>query len=750
MISGRSCRFASVARLAALAVFGACAFAFFAPFLHGQGTRLWSKSRFEEFERGTPNGVAITSDGHLVPGPESKAILTTPSTYVWSVAADRAGDAYLATGTPATVLRVTPDGKSTTLFTSHDMSVQVVRVGPDGSIYAATLPTGKVYKLDPHATGKTDDSATLVFDPAATQEKPKYVWDLAFDAQGRLYIATGGPAAVYRVASGGKPTLFYKSDDEHIRCLAFDKSGNLIAGSDGTGLIYRIDPQGKAYVLYDSPKKEITSVVVAPNGNIYAAGVGEKGRNASLPPLPVTGQATVTATITIVTPGSVQAFNGNTLIPEGSELYEIPHGDGPPRKIWSGHDDIVYSLQWTPEGVLAATGNRGRIYRIRDDGTYSDIAHLEASQATEFADTSRGLYVGTANSGKLYLLGHGESAQGTYMSEVFDAGAFAQWGRAEVEVGAGPQASGFQMFARAGNIENPQRAWGEWKPVTPNTGSVGLESSRFLQWKLVEHPGSDVGAVGVNYLPVNLPPVVDEIVVAPGALANATQPPPGQPQQVTINFPSAQNSGITYVQQEPGKEPLSAVKDRTAVTVRWAAHDDNGDDLHFSVFYRGEGERNWQLLRSHIHERFYSFNSSELPDGRYRIKVVASDAPSHNPGEGETGDRVSDEFVIDTTPPVVSGLEARLAGNKIHATLTATDATLPVTHAEYSIDAGRWQYVEPAGKLGDSLTERFDFDAPLTPPRPGSEAPADVHEHVIAIRVFDRNDNVETVKAVVH
>lgn len=90
-----------------------------------------------------------------------------------------------------------------------------------------------------------------------------------------------------------------------------------------------------------------------------------------------------------------------------------------------------------------------------------------------------------------------------------------------------------------------------------------------------------------------------------------------------------------------------------------------------------------------------------------------------------------------------------MANGKIHASLTATDATSPVSHAEYSVDAGRWQYVEPVGKIADSLTERFDFDAPLSPPHPGAEPPADPGEHVIAIRVFDRYDNAVTMKAVV-
>jgi WD40 repeat protein len=747
MMPGRFLRFLPPASLTALPLFAACLAFFPVSAAHAQGTRLWTESRFEDFERGTPNGVAITSDGHLVPGPASTAVLTTPSTYVWAVAADHDGAAYLATGTPATVLRVGADGKSITLFTSHDMSVQTLCVGPDGSVYAATLPSGKVFKLDPHAENKTDDTATVVFDPATTADKPKYVWDLAFDAHGQLYIATGAPAAIYRVANEGKPVLFYKSDEEHIRTLAFDKAGNLIAGSDGTGLIYRIDPSGKAWVLYDSPKKEITSVIVAPDGSIYAAGVGEKGRN-NLPPLTVTGQAQVTATITIVTPGSVQAFSGKTLIPDGSELYEIPHGDGPPQKIWSGHDEIVYALAWTPEGVLAATGNRGRIFRVHDDGTYADVAHLDASQVTGFADAAKGIYVSTANSGKVFLLSHGEAPEGTYTSEVFDAGAFAQWGRAEVETG--PQSSGFQMFARAGNIENPERAWGEWKQFNANSGPVGIESSRFMQWKVVEHPGSSVGEVGVNYLNVNMPPIVDEVVVAPGTRAANTPPQPGQPTQITINFPSQQNNGISFVQPEAGKEPLPAIKERTAVTVRWSAHDDNGDDLVFSLYYRGEGEHNWQVLKEHVRDRFYSFDSSLLPDGHYRLKVVASDAPSHNPGEALTGERVSDDFLIDTTPPVVTGIEAKLVNGKIHASFTATDAISPVAHAEYSIDAGRWQYVEPVGKIADSLTEHFDFDAPLPAPRPGAAAPVDPREHVIALRVYDRNDNNVTVKAVVH
>jgi WD40 repeat protein len=708
-----------------------------------QGTKQWTQSRYEEFEKGNPQGIAIRSDGFIEPGPRIHEVLTTPSTYIWSVASDRNGDAFVGTGSPATVLKVSQGGKSTKLFESKDITVQVVRVGPDGDVYAATLPSGKVYSIKPGASPANDDSAKLIFDPAQTDLKPKYIWDMTFDPEGRLYVATGGPAAIYRMnpaQAGSKPEMFFQSDEQSIRCLAFDPDGSLIAGSDGTGLVYRIGKDGKGFVIYDAPKHEITAVAIGSHGTLYAAAVGEKNRS-SLPPLPVQGNVAITATITFVQPGSVQAFNGNTLIPDGSEIYEL-NAEGAPRKLWAGHDDIVYALRSTPEGLLAATGNRGRIYRIQESGDAADIAHLEASQAIGFADAPQGLYVGTSNTGKLFSLSNAADPDATYTSDVFDAGVFSRWGRAEVDADAGAK---FDLYARSGNVENPLRAWGDWQKVTPNNGPIGIPAARFVQWKTVLHSKGAINAVGLSYLPVNVAPVVDEIAVQPGARVNPTSQQPPQPQQVSIvfaNMPAPQS----FPENAP-TAPLTATRDKTAVTVRWAAHDDNGDDLVFAIYFRGDAESTWRLLKDKITDRFYSFDSALLPDGRYQLKVVASDAPSHNPGEALTDDKVSDIFLLDTTAPVISGLQAKIENGGVHTTVDAKDSASPIAHAEYSIDAGPWQYVEPVGKLSDSTEEHYDFSVPLK-----SQADAAAKsggEHVVTVRVYDRFDNVGTAKTVV-
>ena len=266
--------------------------------LLAQGTKLWLQSRYEEFEKGQPDTTAIASRGYLEAGPQLRSVLLTPSTYIWAVASDSQGNAYLATGSPATVLKVTPAGASTKLFSSKDLTVQTVRVGPDGSVYAATLPGGKVYRIKPGQTGLDESSASVVFDAATLARNPgqakpadpaRYIWDLVFDAQGALYIASGGPATIYRVdvtAASPHAEVFFESDEQHIRCLLFESNGNLIAGSDGGGLVYRIGKDRKGLVIYDAPKREVTALAESADGRLYVSAVGEKAKS-TLPPLPV-------------------------------------------------------------------------------------------------------------------------------------------------------------------------------------------------------------------------------------------------------------------------------------------------------------------------------------------------------------------------------------------------------------------------------------------------------------------------------
>jgi len=745
-----------------------------------QGTRTWEQTKYDEFEKGTAHGVAITSDGSLTLAPVFDALYTSPSTYLWSLAADAQGNVYTAAGSPARVYKLTPESKASIIFAPQELQVQALVVDPSGAIYAATSPDGKVYKIvrGGPAPGKAPESAHSTAKVAAAQEgakpspadetprtsvavdssysssvffdpKTKYIWALALDRQGQLYIGTGDRGEIFRVDRSGNGTLFFKSDEAQIRALDFDNSGNLVAGTDGSGLIYRISPHGEGFVLYSAPKKEITALAVDGQGNVYAAGAGEK-RGPTTPPSPMVPAPASGAPAIILGPQggapgagapSTPAFTSipypNLTNLGGSEIYRISE-DGSPKTIWSSREDLVYALAFDQSGrLLAGTGNRGKIYVIRGN-QYTDLAKASANQVTAFARAAKGgLFAATSNLGKIFLLGPNPVAEATYESDVFDAKNFSKWGRVEVR-GSGS----YDLFARSGNVDNPDRNWSLWKKIDLQKElPIDAPSARFIQWKAVLHSGSDppiIDSVTLNYLPKNVAPEVEDVTVMVG-----WRVPPG-------------------THSEPGntasyEAPVPTIRDRHSIAVKWKAHDDNNDTLAYDVYYRGDGETRWKLLREGVDERFVNLESDLFPDGGYTIRVVASDAPSHSPEDSLTGVSDSPRFEVENTPPRIESLNAQVAGNQVHVTFRAVDEFSPIKRAEYSIDADDWQLVEPVGQISDYKIETYDFNVPIpaaSTTEPDSSATGKrrsgaAEEHTIVIRVYDRFENMGISKVVV-
>src|ERR1700694_870515 len=486
---------------------------FFSGLAVAQGTRLWKESGYEDFERGTVKGVAIRNSGVLELAPAFKVVYTSPSTFIWSIAADKDGVVYAATGAPGRVYRITPDGKGAVIFEPKELQVQSVVLGGDGAIYAATSPDGKVYKITRNVNPKNagfsaapEYTGTVFFDP-----KTKYIWDIAFDTEGRLYVATGDRGEIYRVDKNGQGSVFFKSDEAHIRVLTFDLKGNVIAGSDGSGLVYRITPSGEGFVLYSAPKKEITALAVDQAGNIFAAGTGEKRSSPPVnlinPPPPQIGTGPSVPTITMP-----MAPNVNLA---GSDVYLIAP-DGSPKRLWSSREDIVYALTFDSAGhLIAGTGNKGRAFSIEKNGAFTDLLKASANQITAFSKAANGLYCSSSNLGKIFLMGSAPEPEGSFESDVDDTHIFSRWGKAEAR-GRG----NFELFARSGNVDNPDRNWSPWQKIDlARDAALLAPAARFVQWRIVLHSGRpwpQVESVALNYLPKNVAPVVDDVTVFVG------------------------------------------------------------------------------------------------------------------------------------------------------------------------------------------------------------------------------------------
>ena len=743
-----------------------------APSVFADGTRTWEQSRFEDLTKGSATGVAIRSAGGLELAPSFKLLYATPSTYIWAVAADESGNVYAATGSPARVYRITPDGTAAIIFEPQELQVQTLEAGPHGVIYAATAPDGKVYKIEHKPQEKTDarkgtktsekdaakdaakdstkDLAKPAFDPSWTSSEyfapgTKYIWDLVLDKSGNLYVATGDHGEIYKVTPKGEHSLFFKSDDTHIRVLALDAQGNLIAGTDGSGLVYRISPAGDGFVLYSAPKKEITALALDRQGNIYAAGVGEKRASSTSP---AGGSSSMVSMGASSAESSGPPLPGMTLTPTpsvshlggfpfpggssngGSDVYRIA-ADGSPSRIWTSHEDIVYALAFdSHDKLLAGTGNRGHVFAIEGQDEFSDLLKAPASQVTGFAKApGGGLYAASSNLGKIFLLGPGPESEGTYESDVFDAKVFSRWGRAEFR-GSGS----VELLARSGNVDNPDRNWSPWKQVNLTKESeMGVPPARYAQWKAVLHAGSTkpaVDTVTLNYLPKNVAPEIEDVSVQMGVRYQPLAKSAG----LTLGTDLSGSSGTHF------ESPVPTTHDRDSIGVKWNAHDDNDDQLVYSVYYRGDGETRWLLLKDDLTDKAYSFDASLLPDGGYTIKVMASDAPSHSPGEALTATKESRRFEVDTTPPRVENLTASVEGTQIHVRFRAEDGFSNIKRAEFSVDAGDWKYVEPTGQLSDAKIEDYDFMIPLDAAKDADS------EHVVVVRVYDKYENMGAAK----
>jgi WD40 repeat protein len=739
------------------------AIALFSLAVLAEGTRTWEQSKFDDLVKGTADGVAIRSTGGLELAPSFKLLYSTPSTYIWAVAADDAGNVYAATGSPARVYRITPDGKSTIIFEPQELQVQALKVGPGGTIYAATAPDGKVYKIE-HKPGEKSESSKSEKKSADDQQKDtakpaldpswsssvyfapgtKYIWDLILDKSGNLFIATGDHGEIYKVTPKGEHTVFFKSDETHIRVLALDSQGNLIAGTDGSGLIYRVSATGEGFVLYSAPKKEITALALDRDGNIYAAGVGEKrgGSAASTgvasmlltlsSPSPATPQTGPVPLVTAPSMGPIAAFPSPGGANGGSDVYRIA-ADGSPSRLWTSHEDIVYALAFdSHDKLLAGTGNRGHIFAIERQDEFSDLLKAPVSQITGFAKAPGGaLYAASSNLGKIFVLGAGPSSEGSYESDVFDAKIFSRWGRVEFR-GAG----NVDLLARSGNVDNPDRNWSPWKQIDLSKGAdMGVPAARYAQWKVVLHAGSAkpaIDTVTLNYLPKNVAPEIDDVTVQLGVRYQPISKSTG----LTLGTDVSGSSGAHF------ESPVPSTHDRDSVGVKWNAHDENDDQLVYSVYYRGDGESRWLLLKNDVADKAYSFDASLLPDGGYTIKVVASDSPSHSPGEALTASRESRRFEVDTTAPRIENLTASVENAQIRVRFRAEDGFSIIRRAEFSVDAGDWKYVDPVGQLSDSKTEDYDFKVLLDTEKDAAS------EHVVVVRVYDKYDNMGAAKTV--
>ena len=711
-----------------------------APCIRAGQPVIWETSGRAELLKGDARGVSITDTGVLMLAPDFKELFNTEQAFIWSSAVDNQGSVYLGTGHDGKVFRVGLDGRGALLYDAAELDVTALAVGRDGALYAGTSPDGRVYRI------AADGRSEVFFDPP-----DKYVWSLAVLPDGALVVGTGDNGKLYRVtAANAKPEscLLISTNQTHVISLAVTAQGDLIAGTDPGGLVLRISPDGKAFALFDARLREIHALAPASDGSIYALALSDAA-SAGRPqpaPTPVTPSETGTTPTTSVTitaideTGAAAQAQGapprsrTDLSTARSAVFRILPDCGAD-VVWSSPTVTAFAIapSLQPGSVLIGTADKGRIYSVTNDGRDTLLLQSSEGQISSFLVRGGQVFVASSNQGKLLKFGKELVTQGSYESPVRDAKLTATWGRIFWR-GTG----NVELQTRTGNGERPDSTWSEWSSVyrDPEGNQISSPRARFIQWRTTLRSPAGAGTdawmedVSVAYLPRNVAPEVLSISSLPVGI--------GLQSVVQIQAdPNVEAAGLDpslfgAVAQAPPRRLFQ----RGARSFQWQAEDRNGDTLEYAIYYRSLKESTFRLLKDKLRDNFYTIDGATLADGRYIIKITASDASDNPLGQALSGERVSEPVDVDNTPPVVRAVGSpQISSDRVRVVFDVEDATGKVKKADASIDGAPWSPVFPDDGIADSGREKYTL--PFVVSTPG--------EHTISLRAFDISGNVGTL-----
>ncbi len=685
---------------------------------------IWSINTRAEVLKGNAKGVAINENGTISLAPKLTQVFNTEQSYVWSSAIDAGGNVFLGTGSDGKIFKVDALGKGTLFYDTNELNMAALAIGKNGELFAGTSPDGKVYRID------TNGNASVFFDP-----QEKYIWSLAVFNDGSLAIGTGENGKIYRVKTANaspENSLLFDTSETHIISLATDKQGNLYAGTDANGLVLRFSSDGKPFALLDSSLREIHDIAVGEDGSVYVLALSDAASASK--PTTTTATATTESVETATTPTPEPAPKSRyDLAGAKSAVYRILP-DGGSDIIWNSASVTAFSIyaHQTGNGVLIGTSDKGRVYNVSNDGRETLLLQSNEGQISTLATNGKNLFATSSNQGKLYRFGAETEAEGSYESTILNAKASAAWGRIWWR-----SSGSVALQTRSGNTEKADETWSDWSAsyADQKGAQVSSPKAKYLQWRAILKGAATLSEVNVSYLARNIAPEVLSIQILPTNVGLLANPP------VQID-PNIELSGLNPV--DFGLPPIFNIPPRKAYlrgarSLQWTAEDRNGDKLEYDVYYRETTETNFKLLRENLADNFFTIDGAALADGRYIFKITAKDSLSNPNSSSLSGEKISEPFDIDNTPPTVSAVGTpQIVGDKARIIFEANDSASFLNRAEYSINGSNWQAVFADDGISDSPKERYTLEIPLKT----------AGEYTFALRVFDANGNVGSSRVV--
>jgi hypothetical protein len=647
------------------------------------GTRRFVLEKAADFKGGDLEGVAVDSAGGVRAGLSLSASPVPQANTIWSVLPQRDGSLIVGTGNEGKLMKV-QGGTSTVLAETKALAVTSLVEAAGGAIAVGTLPDGKIFRYD---RGKLSELVTL--------KGAQHVWGLAYDTRAQaLYAATGPEGKLFRITQTGDAQVYFDAEEQQLMSVAVAQDGTVYAGASDKAKLYKIQGPGRATVLYDFGRTEVRAIAVAASGDVYAI-ANEIKAGAHLPQRQGKGSDGQPA-------GPSSA--GSPAKGKGT-LYRFSR-DGKPDQLLDDSDEHYTSLTLGEDGrPYVGTGVEGRVYTVDRGHNSVLMADVDERQITALVLGGGKQFVAASDPAVLHPVKGIGGPDAVWTSKVQDAGIRARFGRIEWE------ASGaISVSTRSGNTREPDESWSPWGQELTTAATIDSPPARYLQIRA--RFGKDPRAVLTD---LNVSFITDNL-------------------RATLTEVNAKSGGDRSGSEEPIKAsggPISR-KPETTLNVTWKVDNPDKDDLRYRLKYRLVGTNTWYDLTKpteKLTKDNYTWETADLPEGRYKLKVIASDELSNPPSLVTTDELESGVVLVDNTPPTVEGL--KFVGRRLAAVVL--DGVGPIQRAEVSVaGSDEWLPLLPTDGIFDEQREELDVD--LTGVLPAGPA-------LISVRAYDGADN---------
>lgn len=596
----------------------------------GRQPKTWVLEKGEDWLKGKLDGTIVSTDGTVTLGYHTKTIYSPEETVgVFCLLPLEDGSFIVGTLGPARLLKISESCEKKILAEiPNEAVVTAIAKGPDNSIWFATAPGGKVFRLVREG-GEPEQICTT----NAT------VWAIGFLDNGTTILATGPEGKILTIPKGGRETkLLTQLPDRHLLALAKGPDGSMFVGTTPRGKVYRLMPDGKIETVFEAPQNTIQALAVDRKGNLY---VGTSG----------------------------------------SAIVYIIKPDGSWRELRRfAPEKHIMAMVGLDDGVIVATGSPGKLYRLNSTGVAAQLYDSEQTHLLTAAVNGNTICVVPSGSGEVVALK--PNSEGFYTSPILDAGQPARWGVLKF-IADIPEGAQVLVQARSGNTAYPDNTWSDWTPPTSASESVlTCPQARYLQLRFLLRTNDAkkspiLKRVSVVYLPRNQPPKLTVQEPTPGSVLSG---------KVTIRWrgedPDKDRLSYEVFYSPDNGKTWHQIRD-VALKTAQPQQQQPGDE-------RGKSETQGQSQHpqpgGNTTASSVIWDTTKIPDGVYWLKVTVSDQIS-NPDDPQTDEQIVSPIIIDNTPPALGSHAVKREGSKLF--VPAYDNTA-VGSAEYRAESGDW------------------------------------------------------------